>query len=155
RNLSPTNKFGSACPTYLDNPFQPSGWHGDWAKYFILLLSRASEYDNRNHGDWLTASITFKILLDQTVPRLLEPVTVTPCLLHGSLTRSKLRINAGTGKALLLPSTTFYGHNEFDLGAWSSLNSTLSWNYFKEYQELIPPSNPEHGYYDRIKLYSI
>ena len=159
-SVSPEERFGFPVPSYLGKFPQPIEWEEKWAVIFARMLDSLCKFECEAHGPWLLNLPAFRTLVDQTVPRLLNPLqcdgrSIKPCLVHGNLSINNAAFNAATGDLVLFSPSAIYAHNEYELGMWRRKNATLSWPYFREYQLHMPPSEPAEQWDDRITLYSI
>ena len=95
------------------------------------------------------------------IPRLLGALewkgrSIKPCLVHGDLREGNVDTELQTGNILLFDATSYYGHNEVDLGIWRSDRHYMqNPSYREEYQKHFPPSEPVEEWDDRYRLYCI
>ncbi|XMA12746.1 hypothetical protein WAI453_005537 [Rhynchosporium graminicola] len=141
--VSPNAKFGFEVPTFDGIAPHPAGWETSWRAYFIKL-SKAAE-----------------LMLEHVVPALLDPLqegsnAIKPRLIHGDLWGGNIGTDKETGEIVFLDVGSFYGHNELDLGMWRRYGAqNLGQLYLDEYKRIFPPSEPQDGFDDRNRLYSM
>ncbi|KAB5554342.1 Fructosamine/Ketosamine-3-kinase [Coniochaeta sp. 2T2.1] len=142
-SVSPTGKFGFHITTYLGRVPVINDWCDTWEEWFTRDFREGLAFERRVNGadphfDELAAEF-----LKKGVPRLLRPLeagrrSVKPVLLHGDLWEGNIKVDWDTGKPVLFDGVCVYGHNEHHLTA---------------YKNLVPPSEPEEEYEDRLTLY--
>ncbi|KAK1701625.1 Fructosamine kinase-domain-containing protein, partial [Colletotrichum acutatum] len=117
--------------------------------------------DAAANGTWLELTRAADYLLKCVVPGLLDPLQtglnpIKPRLLHGDLWAGNIGTDKDTDEIMFLDVGCFYGHNELDLGMWRRYGSqNLGQQYLDEYKQIFPPSEPQAGFDDRNRLYSI
>jgi len=103
-----------------------------------------------------------KALLEKVIPRLLRPLeedgrTVRPCLVHGDLWDGNMGVveEEGEERAVVFDPSSFWGHNEYEMGNWRQRRHKIGKKYFEAYHEIIPKSEPVEDYDDRNALYCV
>ena len=70
-----------------------------------------------------------------------------PCLLHGDLWDENTATDMMTGKPFTFDASSFYGHNEYEIGNWRALRRRLSDKvYIRNYKRRIPVSEPSEKF---------
>lgn len=159
--VSPNAKFGFAVPTHQAVAPHPEGWESSWTTYFTRVLKTAVETDAAKNGSWQELSTAAEHLLETVVPTLLDPLQrgpnpIKPRLIHGDIWAGNIGTDKETGDIMFVDTGCFYGHNELDLGAWRRPRAeNLGQPYLVEYKRMFPPSEPQDGFDDRNRLYSL
>ncbi|KAL8951205.1 MAG: hypothetical protein Q9222_002808 [Ikaeria aurantiellina] len=97
---------------------------------------------------WPEFDIVCRLTLEKVVPRLLLPLqskgrVLKPCLLHGDCWDKNTAMDAKSGEAFVFDLSSFYGHNEYDIGNWRAPRHQLSnAAYVEGYKRRMPPSEP-------------
>ena len=176
-------QFGFPVPTCCGDTCQPNApFAASWADFFARnrLLAILQRGESRNGAD-----AELHHLVDTTaskvVPRLLGPDHlggsrgIIPVVVHGDLWSG----NHGTGvfvgrrrdqsasgsndndndgdsapeEVVYDPSST-YAHSEYELGIMNMFGGAGA-DFFNEYHDLVPRTEPVEEYGDRIKLYEL
>jgi protein-ribulosamine 3-kinase len=159
--ISPNGNFGFDVPTFDGIAPHPYGWETSWRAFFTRLLRKSVETDAASNGVWHDLSRAAEHLLQHIVPRLLDPLQegpdpIKPRLIHGELWGGNIGEDKETGEIMFLDLGSFYGHNELDLGMWRRYGTQfLGQAYLDEYKSIFPPSEPQEGFDDRNRLYSM
>ncbi|CZT52902.1 uncharacterized protein RSE6_14307 [Rhynchosporium secalis] len=117
--------------------------------------------DAASNGIWPELSKAAELMLEHVVPVLLDPLqegsnAIKPRLIHGDLWGGNIGTDKETGEIVFLDVGSFYGHNELDLGMWRRYGAqNLGQLYLDEYKRIFPPSEPQNGFDDRNRLYSM
>lgn len=89
-----------------------------------------------------------QLVLKHVVPRLLLPLQqdgrlLKPSLLHGDCWDGNTATDARTGEAFTFDLSSFYGHNEYDVGNWRAPRHKLSdGSYLASYKKHMEVSEP-------------
>ncbi|KAI3538104.1 hypothetical protein CSPX01_09681 [Colletotrichum filicis] len=159
--VSPNSKFGFEVATFDGIAPHPEGWEISWRVYFTRVLRKSVETDAAANGIWPELSKAAEHLLEFVVPGLLDPLQlgpnpIEPRLIHGDLWGGNIGTDEETGEIIFLDVGCFYGHNELDLGMWRRYGAqNLGQRYLDEYKRIFPPSEPQEGFDDRNRLYSM
>ncbi|KAK7713235.1 hypothetical protein SLS64_004484 [Diaporthe eres] len=159
--VSPNAKFGFAVPTHQAIAPHPEGWESSWTVYFTRVLKTAVDTDTAKNGNWPELSKAAEHLLEAVVPILLDPLQrgpnpIKPRLIHGDIWAGNIGTDKKTGHIMFVDTGSFYGHNELDLGAWRRPRAeNLGQPYLDEYKRIFQPSEPQDGFDDRNRLYSL
>ena len=95
------------------------------------------------------------------LPKLIGPLeaegrTVKPCLLHGDLWEGNIGTDPETGDIFIFDASSFYGHNELELGMWRDNLCQMSFKvYVSEYLKHIAISEPAEQFDDRNRVYHV
>lgn len=162
RSRSPTGKFGfhvTTCDGKMPNTVV---WEESWATFFGNLLRAICKIDQQNNGSWPEMDAATERVINSVVPRLLgnlkhEGNPIEPCLLHGDLWEPNLGVNLENGKLIMYDVSSFYAHNEMEMGLWradfcSHLRSPI---YKEQYLLKYPAAEPVDEFDDRNRLYSL
>ena len=117
------------------------------------------------------------LIIKNVIPRLLVPLqdngrVLKPCLLHGDCWDGRIlctfetgtiansvgntAMDTRTGEAFVFGLSSFYGHNEYDIGNWRAPRHRLSNKAFiTAYKRRYPVSEPERDWDWRNLLYSL
>ena len=161
-SVSPTGKFGFHVATTHGKLPQYMVWTSSWEVMFRKILSDLLLLDLDTNGPWKDFQNVYERILTLVLPILIGPLesegrTVKPCLLHGDLWDGNIGIDNKTGHIYIFDASSFYGHNELELGMWrnSHLNR-MSWDvYGKEYLRTVGASEPAHQFDDRNRIYHV
>ncbi|MBW0502924.1 hypothetical protein O181_042639, partial [Austropuccinia psidii MF-1] len=147
---SPNGLYGFHVPTYCGETEQDNRWEKNWITFFrdrrlksLLDLIGDSEIEKLG-----------KTLCDRVVPFLLadfEPKPV-PVIIHGDLWSGNIAVNQNTMEPVLFDPSSYYGHNEVELGIMKMFGGRSD-QFFDEYHRLLPKSQPH--YEERIRLYEL
>lgn len=161
-SVSPTGKFGFHIATTHGKLPQYMVWTSSWEAMFRKLLSNLLSLDLNTNGPWKDFQNVYERVLTLVLPLLIGPLesdgrTVKPCLLHGDLWDGNIGTDSKTGQTYIFDASSFYGHNELELGMWrdSHLNR-MSWDvYGKEYLRTVGVSEPAYQFDDRNRIYHV
>ncbi|KFY81145.1 hypothetical protein V499_00079 [Pseudogymnoascus sp. VKM F-103] len=133
KSQSPNGKFGFHVITYNGNLPQENGYADTWEECFVN---------------------------DKVIPRLLRPMEsggrfIKPSLVHGDLWCGNAAVNSETGCQLVYDPSSFYAHNEYELGNWRPGRNKFDTSYFLAYESNMKKSEPMDDFDDRNALYSI
>lgn len=163
-------KFGFPVPNCHGKIVQPNGWDGDWSRYFTTLITAFYDADVALNGATTDYEGAFNALKKHVIPRLLKPLqeggrVLQPCLVHGDLWHENIGLSADFGdevgkddgqqRVVVYDASIFYGHNEYEVGAWRTVFVAFDESYRRQYMLHFPPSEPTEEWDDRNRLYSI
>ncbi|KAF2968525.1 hypothetical protein GQX73_g5035 [Xylaria multiplex] len=141
-HTSPTGKFGFHVVTYNGDLPQDNTWE--------TRAGPSAELDE-----------LLQPFYDNVIPRLLRPLetsgnTIQPSLVHGDLWCGNAAItDEDTEEGIVFDPSSFWGHNEYELGNWRPERNKFTRKYFNAYHSHIPKSAPEDDYDDRNALYAM
>lgn len=95
-------------------------------------------------------------VLSKVIPRLLRPLEtggrcIKPMLLHGDVTPANVSTSLYTKGPMTYGPCAFYGHNEYDLQAF--VGGKFGVEALEIYRRLVPVSEPNRDFEDRMRLY--
>lgn len=147
---SPNGMFGFHITTCNGWIPQLNDWEESWMTFFQKGFIHLLEMDKKLHESILDKDRdTF---LNVVIPRLLLPLNISPCLIHGDLWYG----NTSTTREyrpIIFDAAAFYAHNEYELGNWRHPRNKFE-ACIKEYQSHFPISQPEEEFDDRNRLYA-
>lgn len=160
KSVSPTGKFGFHVPTCHGKNLQTNAWTPSWVACFTELFSWFFTEDIRVNGHWPEYEAAFEKLTTRVIPTLLgalqaEGRSIKPCLVHGNLWDENTGVNVETGDPVIFDASSFYAHNEYELGMWRREIIRFNQPYIRQYLLRFPPSEPTSQWDDRNRLYSI
>ncbi|KAL8692414.1 MAG: hypothetical protein Q9218_002565 [Villophora microphyllina] len=168
RSISPNGKFGFYVKTCHAMVRQEVDiWDSSWCALFtrhldhIMATAKILFSWPFHYRQWPEFDILCRLVLIKVVPRLLDPLqsdgrVLKPCLLHGDCWDGNTAMDPGTGQAFVFDPSSFYGHNEYDLGHWSAERHLMSReDYINSYKEVFPPSAPVQDFEARHLLYTM
>lgn len=159
-SVSPNGRFGNHVATCRGEIKQPNEWTDSWCDLFTNHFSHIVQTASPTL-DWQEFDVVARLVLENVVPRLLQPLEsegrrIKPCLVHGDCWDDNTAVDANTGEAFLFGPCSFYGHNEYDLGAWRAPRHRFSSEaYIKSYHRYVSPSEPIEDWGARNVLYSL
>ncbi|KAI1329084.1 Fructosamine kinase-domain-containing protein [Xylariaceae sp. FL0255] len=161
---SPTGKFGfhiQTCDGSGDRPHIVE-WEESWTVFYKKLLLGVCKLDLERNGPWPEFERALDQVVSKVIPRLLDPLrsdgsVIKPCLIHGNLYEGNMGINLETGDTLLFDPSSYYAHNEMELGHWRCEFSSVfrSKLYTRHYLRNYPAAEPTTEFDDRNRLYSL
>ena len=135
---SPTGKFGSHITTrHAKLPQDTNCWEESWAVLYRKQLARMLDLDREKHGDWPVSTSASRLVLDEVIPRLLEPLlscgrSIKPCLVHVNLWDENCAADGDAVEAFILDAGSFYAHNEYEIMNWRAARHRLNKNTYVE-----------------------
>lgn len=111
---SPNGRFGMDLPTYAN---QHVDWTDTWEDFFVKLLRRYMEAENRTHGVNPEMARLAEMLFAKVIPRLIRPLEsggrrIQPCLVHGDLWEGNTSMRKDPYVPVIFDAIALYGHNE-------------------------------------------
>ena len=161
KSSSPTGKFGFHIRTCNGRISQAVEWESSWMKCFINMIIHVMNEDLRINGPWPELERVEETVITQVIPKLIgalerEGRSVKPCLIHGNLWEGNIRTSIHGGEILLFGASSFYAHNEMELGAWRCPYNKISADtYVDTYLLLQAPCSPVDEWDDRTLMYSV
>ncbi|CAJ2511052.1 Uu.00g066770.m01.CDS01 [Anthostomella pinea] len=153
---NPAKLFGFAVPTYDGKVAHTTAWEPSWSAFFTRLLRRTLATDEEANGPWPALRAAADRILAALAPRLLEPLAIIPCLIHGDLWAGNTGTDAATGDVVFYDAASYYAHSEMELGMWRrGAPAYLGRRYMREYLDLVGPAEPRDEFEDRNRLYCL
>ena len=149
KSISPTGKFGfhtTTCHGTITNVTDI--WEDSWATLYRKQLAHMFAMDVEKHGPWPEFEQLVDLTLNKIIPRLLDPLqsngrNIKPCLLHGNCWDENTATDIETGEPFIFDASSFYGHNEYDVGNWRAPRHRLSSEvYMRNYKRNFAVSEP-------------
>ncbi|KAH0550903.1 hypothetical protein GP486_007733 [Trichoglossum hirsutum] len=157
--------FGFPVTTFCGMTPQDNTYRRSWSEFFAENRLRAiTKIIGENQGTdeglkkWVERTVA------DVVPRLLGDghlggqEGVTPALVHGDLWsgnkgRGTIGGQGGVEDVVFDPSSC-YAHSEYELGIMRMFGG-FSAEFYREYHRLVPKTEPESEYDDRVELYEL
>ncbi|KAI1087198.1 Fructosamine kinase-domain-containing protein [Rostrohypoxylon terebratum] len=159
---SPTGMFGFHIQTCDGDRAHVVDWQPSWTAFYQNLFLGVCKLDLKKNGHWEEYERAIQQIAWKVIPRLLGPLEadgrkIKPCLIHGNLWEGNMGINMETGDSLLFDASSYYAHNEMELGHWRCEFSSVfrSAAYKKHYLRYYPATEPIEEFDDRNRLYSL
>jgi protein-ribulosamine 3-kinase len=93
-------------------------------------------------------------MVSRVIPKLLGPLKIRPALLHGDLWSGNVGIDATSGQPIIFDPSSYYGHNEADLGI-ARIFGGFPESFYKTYFENYPKAEPVDEFEARCDLYEL
>ncbi|KAK4142025.1 Fructosamine kinase-domain-containing protein [Dichotomopilus funicola] len=160
-HTSPEGKFGFHCTTYNGNIPQDNTWSDSWELFFANGLRHVLNIREARAGPDAELDELLPGLFDKVIPRLLRPLesngrSIEPTLVHGNLWCGNAAIiDDETEEGIIFDPSSFWAHNEYELGNWRPVRNKFTRRYFEAYQSIIPKAEPEADFDDRNALYAL
>ncbi|KAK4445762.1 Fructosamine/Ketosamine-3-kinase [Podospora aff. communis PSN243] len=160
-HTSPEGKFGFHCTTYNGNLPQDNTWFDSWVKFFDNGLRHVLNLREERGGPSEELNSLLPALFGKVIPRLLRPLEtggrkVVPALVHGDLWCGNAGIiDEDTEEGIVYDPSSFWAHNEYELGNWRPERNRFTGLYFECYHSHIAKAEPVEDYDDRNALYGL
>ncbi|KAI1116129.1 Fructosamine kinase-domain-containing protein [Nemania sp. NC0429] len=160
-HTSPTGKFGFHVVTYNGDLPQYNTWSDSWEAFFEIGFNRVLKIREARAGPSAELDELLQPFFENVIPRLLRPLetggnTIQPSLVHGDLWCGNAAItDEDTKDGIVFDPSSFWGHNEYELGNWRPERNKFTPKYFDAYHLHIPKSEPKEDYDDRNALYAM
>ncbi|KAI0527862.1 Fructosamine kinase-domain-containing protein [Xylaria bambusicola] len=158
---SPTGRFGFHVVTYNGDLPQDNTWSDSWEAFFESGFRHVLNVREARAGPSAELDELLQPFFGNVIPRLLRPLetggnTIQPSLVHGDLWCGNAAItDEDTEEGIVFDPSSFWGHNEYELGNWRPERNKFTRKYFNAYHSHIPKSAPEDDYDDRNALYAM
>ncbi|KAI0206237.1 Fructosamine kinase-domain-containing protein [Astrocystis sublimbata] len=158
---SPTGKFGFPVVTYNGDIPQNNTWSKSWEAFFEGGFSHVLNIREARAGPSAELDELLQPFFEHVIPRLLRPLetngnTIRPSLVHGDLWCGNAAIPIkNKQEGIIFDPSSFWGHNEYELGNWRPKRNNFTQKYFDAYHLHIPRSAPKDDYDDRNALYAM
>ncbi|KAH9907304.1 Fructosamine kinase-domain-containing protein [Xylariomycetidae sp. FL2044] len=158
---SPGGRFGFHAVTYNGDLPQDNTWSDSWEMFFINGLKHVLSIREERAGSCAELDQLLPAMLEKVIPRLLRPLetggnSIRPSLVHGDLWCGNAAVtDKSTKEGIVYDPSSFWAHNEYELGNWRPARNRFSHEYFDAYHSIIPRSEPVEDYDDRNALYAI
>ncbi|KAN0060813.1 hypothetical protein ACQY0O_007472 [Thecaphora frezii] len=146
--------FGFDVPTHCGVTEQDNTWMEKWSDFWADR--RIGEVVKRivaERSDDELAKLEQQ-MREKVYPLLLKPLDgkISPAVLHGDLWSGNVGEDANTSNPVIFDPSSYYGHNEAELGIMHMFGGFTS-DFFDSYHSILPRCQP---YYDeRIRLYEL
>ncbi|KFY64856.1 hypothetical protein V496_02973, partial [Pseudogymnoascus sp. VKM F-4515 (FW-2607)] len=159
KSQSPNGKFGFHVITYNGNLPQENGYADTWEEFFTNGFKHMLTMNIDRGGPWEEMEGLRSSVIEKVIPRLLRPMEsngrhIKPSLVHGDLWYGNAAVDSETGYPLVYDPSSFYAHNEYELGNWRPRRNKFDENYFHAYHLHMEKSEPLSDYDDRNALYA-
>jgi len=157
--------FGFHVTTFAGTISQLNTYKRSWSEFYTnnRLLNICSIIRGKYHGEEdLTARV--EQIAIQVVPRLLEAghlgglSGIRPVLVHGDLwienTCRGVLGEEGKVEDFACDASSCYAHSEYELGIMRMFGG-FGDSFFNEYHCLVPKTEPQDEYEDRMELYQL
>lgn len=157
--------FGFPVTTYCDGTPQDNHYCDSWSKFYADHRLRAiGKLIGKKYGaNSQVVSLIEKTAL-QVVPMLLGEghlgghKGISSVLVHGDLwsgnrRRGRIGVSDGVEDVIFDPSSCF-AHSEYELGIMKMFGG-FGEDFYKEYHKLLPKTEPQSEYEDRVELYEL
>lgn len=155
---SPNGLFGFPIPTCDGALPHRVAWKANWGEFYSELLRGVIEHDAAANGRWIELDLIVDRTITHVIPRVLGVLQeggrqVRPALIHGDMYEGNLGTNLDTMEIVIWDASSFYAHNEMELGLWrwNGIMKGFIDSYLKHYEK----SEPKDEWDDRNRLYSI
>ena len=157
--------FGFPVVTYAGRIKQDNTFRHSWAKFYAdnrlrTIIQRIEEA----HGADEELRTWVEKTASEIVPKLLGNghlggrKGIKPALVHGDLwsgNKARGKVGAMGGiEDVAFDASCCYAHSEYDLGLMRMFGG-FSGGFFSEYHRLVPKTEPQKEYEDRMKLYQV
>ncbi|KAK4053281.1 hypothetical protein OIO90_003893 [Microbotryomycetes sp. JL221] len=148
---TPQNQeFGFHVTTCCGVTEQDNTYERSWATFFAEkrigdMIRRIQDQDLDHRLDKL---------VQQVIPALLNPLKVSPSLLHGDFWSGNVAFSNTTRQPICFDPSSYYGHSEADLGI-TRMFGGFSKAFYDSYHEGRPKHEPIQEYELRQQLYEL
>lgn len=157
--------FGFRMTTFAGPVAQLNTYKESWASFYAdnRLRNVCRVIEEKSHGEedlneWVEKTIA------KVIPKLLDnghlggTNGIRPVLVHGDLwSGNKARGTVG-GRAgveeVAFDASCCYAHSEYELGLMRMFGG-FSAGFFSEYHRMVPKTEPQNEYEDRMELYQV
>ncbi|KAI1258534.1 Fructosamine kinase-domain-containing protein [Xylariaceae sp. FL1019] len=160
-DASPDGEFGFHVTTYNGDIPQDNTWSKTWEAFFAKAFRHVLRIREERAGHCADLEMLLPPFFGKVIPRLLRPLetggnSIKPSLVHGDMWCGNAAIiNKASGEGIVYDPSSFWAHNEYELGNWRPERNRFSQEYFDAYHSHIPISSPVCDYDDRNALYAI
>ncbi|KAJ3481323.1 hypothetical protein NLG97_g7851 [Lecanicillium saksenae] len=168
-SVSPTGKFGFDVPTCNGDIPQNNEWESSWELFFANGMRHMLNLDLEANGHNPELKRAMEPIFANVIPRLLRPLEqgphpIRPVLLHGDLWYGNCSTTQDTRQPVIFDASSFYGHNEYELGNWRPKRNLFTRNYMEAYKKSWDELQSQGGevadkraaeFEDRIMLYEL
>ncbi|KAF2761175.1 hypothetical protein EJ05DRAFT_508369 [Pseudovirgaria hyperparasitica] len=160
KHCSPNGKYGFHVTTYNGDLPQDNTYADTWEEFFVNGLKHVLALNRERGGVSEELESLVPDLLEKVIPRLLRPLetggnSIKPSLVHGDLWCGNAAIDQEDDKPIIFDPSSFWAHNEYELGNWRPARNKFSQSYFNAYHSHFPKASPEEDYDDRNALYAL
>ncbi|KIV87061.1 hypothetical protein PV11_02632 [Exophiala sideris] len=166
-----SSQFGFPVTTCCGDTPQDNTFSSSWADFFAKRrLLAILERGEKNNGREEELRRTVERTVNEVVPRLLGDghlggkEGIKPVVVHGDLWSGNKSRGSFVGRDTTSPDepgaledvifdpSACYAHNEYDFGIMSMFGG-FGGSFWKEYHDILPKTEPESEYEDRVALY--
>ncbi|KAK6845809.1 WD40 repeat-like protein [Apiospora arundinis] len=154
-------RFGFHVVTYNGDLPQDNTWSESWEAFFLNGFQHVLRVREQRGGKSSELDDLLPDMFGKVIPRLLRPLEtggnhIQPSLVHGDLwCGNAAMIDEDTEDGIVFDPSSFWGHNEYELGNWRPERNKFTRKYFNAYHAHCPKSAPEADYDDRNALYAM
>ena len=117
------------------------------------MLRAVAEIDAKENGHWEELDKVLEKTINGVIPRLLGVLDIEPSFINADMYEGNIGIDRKTGKVMIFDASSFYAHNEMELGLWRWDDKLRP--FMKSYFNHFPPSEPAAEWDDQNRLYSL
>ncbi|CAO1614138.1 unnamed protein product [Sympodiomycopsis kandeliae] len=153
---SKNGKFGFERPTHCGETEQNNSWNDSWASFWAdqRIGDLIKRIDKRYGGDAELVKLEGQ-MRKSVYPHLLDTLRdVKPAILHGDLWSGNAGQDTSSGEPIIFDPSSYYGHNEAELGIMKMFGGFSS-AFFEAYHAVLPRSEPQEFYAQRLQLYEL
>ena len=157
--------FGFPVTTFCGSTPQNNAYKSSWAEFYAKnrLLTICQTIEEHHGSDDELRTWIEKVAVD-VVPKLLEnghlsgDRGILPVLVHGDLwsgNKGRGRLGeSGPIEDVIFDPSSCYAHSEYEVGIMKMFGG-FSASFFNEYHQLLPKTEPQEEYDDRVDLYQL